>query len=43
MGGIRTATQGLFQISARDDDNSPETAVIDKRVRVVTTVEYDLE
>ncbi|MCB1538565.1 MAG: SIMPL domain-containing protein [Rhodospirillales bacterium] len=43
VGGIRTATQGLFQISARDDDNSPETAVIDKRVRVVTTVEYDLE
>lgn len=42
VGGIKTASQGLFSINARDDDNAPESTVIDKRVRVVTTVEYYL-
>lgn len=43
VGGIKSAYQGLFQIMARDDDNAMESSVIDKRVRVVTTVEYYLE
>lgn len=43
VGGIKNAYQGLFQIMARDDDNAMESSVIDKRVRVVTTVEYYLE
>lgn len=43
VGGIKTAYQGLFQINARDDDSAMESSVIDKRVRVVTTVEYYLE
>lgn len=43
VGQIKTASQGLFQIMARDDDNSSQSQVIDKRVRVVTTVEYYLE
>jgi hypothetical protein len=43
VGDIKTATQGLFSINARDDDNAQESSVIDKRVRVVTTVEYYLE
>ena len=43
VGEIKAAYQGLFQINARDDDNTMESGVIDKRVRVVTTVEYYLE
>jgi len=43
VGGIKSASQGLFQIMARDDDSGMESSVIDKRVRVVTTVEYYLE
>lgn len=43
VGGIKNAYQGLFTINARDDDNGMESAAIDKRVRVVTTVEYYLE
>lgn len=43
VGGIKTASQGLFQIMARDGDNAMEAASIDKRVRVVTSVEYYLE
>ncbi|MBU6234583.1 MAG: SIMPL domain-containing protein [Alphaproteobacteria bacterium] len=43
VGDIKNAYQGLFQINARDDDNAPESGVIDKRVRVVTTVEYYLD
>lgn len=43
LGGIKSATQGLFQVSPRDNDNSyTESEVIDKRLRVVTTVEYYL-
>ncbi len=43
VGGIKGASQGLFQINARDDDNAMESSSIDKRVRVVTSVEYYLE
>jgi uncharacterized protein len=43
VGEIKNAYQGLFQIMARDEDNGIESSVIDKRVRVVTTVEYYLE
>lgn len=43
VGDIKNAYQGLFQIMARDEDNAMESSVIDKRVRVVTTVEYYLE
>jgi len=43
VGGIKSATQGLFQIMARDDDSAVESSVLDKRVRVVTTVEYYLD
>lgn len=43
VGDIKNANQGLFQIMARDDDNAMESSVIDKRVRVVTGVEYFLE
>lgn len=43
VGGIKSASQGLFTINARDDDNAMESSVIDKRVRVVTSVEYYIE
>ncbi len=43
VGQIKTASQGLFQIMARDDENAMQSGVIDKRVRVVTTVEYYLQ
>lgn len=43
VGDIKAATQGLFQINNRDDDNAPESSVIDKRVRVVTSVDYYLQ
>lgn len=49
LGGIRRATQGYFSIAARDsvEENSGGNygcvpSSIDKRVRVVTTVEYSL-
>ena len=41
LGGIRQASQGLFTVQNADDsygDNSP-----DKKVRVVTTVQYYLK
>lgn len=50
LGGIRRATQGYFSITARDtvEENSSggygcTPSSIDKRVRVVTTVEYSLD
>lgn len=43
VGGIKSATQGLFQVMARDDDSAVESSVLEKRVRVVTTVEYYLD
>lgn len=43
VGDIKTATQGLFQILPQYDDNQPESAVINKKVRVVTSVDYYLQ
>jgi hypothetical protein len=44
LGGIRRATQGLFQILAADGaPNMQESNQINKTVRVVTTMEYLLE
>lgn len=40
VGGIKRATQGYFEISARDGDGGTETP--DKKVRVVTTVDFYL-
>ena len=43
VGAIRSATQGYFSIMARDDiAGLPDTASINKRVRVVSTVDYYL-
>jgi len=42
LGTIRTAQQGQFSILARDDASS-ESENIQKKVRVVSTVEYALE
>jgi hypothetical protein len=44
LGGIRRATQGLFEILPRDEAPGLRgEGQIDKRVRVVTTVEYLLK
>lgn len=48
VGTIRSATQGYFSINARDSVDGGgfecgDAASLDKRVRVVTTVEYYLE
>ncbi|URK16251.1 SIMPL domain-containing protein [Thalassospira sp. GO-4] len=44
LGGIRRATQGLFQILAGDGaPNMNEASQINKTVRVVTTMEYLIE
>lgn len=49
VGTIRNATQGYFSIAARDSvdgvgaNECGDAASLDKRVRVVTTVEYFLE
>jgi hypothetical protein len=44
IGGIRTASQGLFQILARDAvPMLPETAQPEKKVRVVSTITYLLD
>jgi hypothetical protein len=43
LGGIRSASQGVFQILARDDaPGILEQNQIAKRLRVVSTVDYDL-
>ena len=43
VGNIRSATQGYFSINARDDiGDSPDSAALYKKVRVVSTVEYYL-
>jgi hypothetical protein len=43
LGGIRSASQGLFQILPRDAaPGEMESRQINKTVRVVTTVEYAL-
>ena len=43
VGGIRRATQGLFEILPRDQaPGIPEGSQLEKVLRVVTTVEYEL-
>ena len=41
LGPIKQATQGSFEILAREDIDSESTS-LDKRVRVVATVSYQL-
>lgn len=43
VGKIHSANQGVFSILPRDNVNANETQQINKRVRVVATVEYFLE
>lgn len=44
VGGIRRASQGVFQILPRDDTYMlPEQNQVNKNVRVVTTIEFTLE
>ena len=43
VGKIKTANQGVFSILAADDPNTYEASQINKKVRVVSTVEYLLE
>jgi hypothetical protein len=44
IAGIRRATQGLFQILARDESPAvSEASQVEKKIRVVTTIEYLLE
>ncbi|HZM17619.1 MAG TPA: SIMPL domain-containing protein, partial [Candidatus Krumholzibacteria bacterium] len=41
IGGIHRATQGLFQILPRDESQAvSEQSQVEKKVRVVTTMEY---
>ncbi len=42
VGGIRTATQGLFSITGRDGDTGAGSETPLQKVRVVTTVEFRL-
>ena len=43
VGKIHSANQGVFSILPRDNANASETQQINKKVRVVATVEYFLE
>ncbi len=44
LGGIRRATQGFFSILPRDQAGGiSEESQIEKTIRVVTTIDYDLE
>lgn len=43
VGKIHSANQGVFSILPRDNANAPEAQQINKKVRVVATVEYFLE
>ena len=44
VGAIRRANQGVFSITAREQNtDQPESAQIDKKVRVVSTIEYFLK
>lgn len=43
VGKIRNANQGVFSILPRDDPNAYEPSLINKKVRVVSTVDYFLE
>lgn len=42
LGSIKQATQGSFQILARDEGAGDESSTPNKRVRVVTTISYQL-
>jgi len=43
VGKIHSANQGVFSILPRDNANAPEAQQINKKVRVVATIEYFLE
>ena len=43
VGKIHTANQGVFSILPRDNANATESQQINKKVRVVVTIEYFLE
>lgn len=43
IGRIRKASQGVFSILPRDGDKGQEEQSVDKKIRVVSTVEYWLE
>ncbi|WP_199554787.1 SIMPL domain-containing protein [Sandaracinobacteroides hominis] len=43
VGGIRQATQGLFSITGRDGDTGSGTDTPLQKVRVVTTIDYNLD
>ncbi len=43
VGKIHSANQGVFSILPRDNANAPESQQINKKVRVVATIEYFLE
>ncbi|MBR1904052.1 MAG: SIMPL domain-containing protein, partial [Alphaproteobacteria bacterium] len=43
VGKIKTANQGVFSIQPRDDPNAYEPSQINKKVRVVATIDYFLE
>ncbi len=43
VGKIRNANQGVFSILSRDDPNAYEPSQINKKVRVVATVDYFLQ
>ena len=43
VGKIRRASQGVFSIMPQDDMNQSERNFIDKKVRVVSTIEYWLD
>lgn len=42
VGEIRRASQGVFQILPRDRGNGPENRSIEKTVRIVATINYEL-
>lgn len=42
LGPIKQATQGSFQILSRDEGDGDESSTPNKRVRVVTTISYQL-
>lgn len=43
VGGIRRASQGVFQILPRDRGTGNERSAIEKTIRIVTTVNYALD
>lgn len=43
VGGIRHASQGVFQILSRDRGTGAERSAIEKTIRIVTTVNYALD